>query len=181
LFGTGAGLLGQQYAIPTQALGPLQSLLGTVGSIEELGQQPFQLGLQVGSAGQPGASMAGQLLGAGSTAAANAMMQGQMADQQARAGLFGGLISAGGSYLAASKLAPALLAASDRSVKNKIKVIGKMTNGLNVYSFEYKPEHKDKYGHGSFVGVMADEVEKVIPAAVLTNNYGHKIVNYSLI
>jgi hypothetical protein len=56
LFGTGAGLLGQQYGIPTQALGPLQSYLGTLGSIENLGQEPFRLGLAVGGASQPGAT-----------------------------------------------------------------------------------------------------------------------------
>lgn len=70
LFGTGAQLLGQQYAIPTQALGPLQSLLGTVGSVEELGQQPFRLGLAVGGAAQPGATAGAQLLSSGLTQAA---------------------------------------------------------------------------------------------------------------
>jgi hypothetical protein len=44
LFGTGASLLGTKYGIPTQALGPLQSYLGTAGTIEEMGAQPFTLG-----------------------------------------------------------------------------------------------------------------------------------------
>jgi hypothetical protein len=65
LFGTGADLLGQQYAIPTRALGPLQSYLGTAQSIEELGQQPFRLGLEVGGAAQPGANVGSQLLSSG--------------------------------------------------------------------------------------------------------------------
>jgi hypothetical protein len=76
LFGTGAGLLGQQYGIPTQALGPLQSLLGTVGSIEELGQQPFQLGLQVGGASQPGATAGANLLSSGLSSAALTQQRG---------------------------------------------------------------------------------------------------------
>ncbi len=62
LFGTGASLLGQQYAIPTQALAPLSSLLGTVGTVEQLGQQPFNLGLAVGGAAQPGAQAAKKAL-----------------------------------------------------------------------------------------------------------------------
>ena len=83
LFGTGATTLGQQYAIPTQALGPLQSLLGTVGSVEEMGQQPFRLGLSVGGAAQPGATAGAQLLSTGmSQAAATQRAAGDAASQQ---------------------------------------------------------------------------------------------------
>ena len=70
LFGTGAQQLGQQYALPTQALGPLQSYIGTVGTLEQLGQQPFQLGLQVGGAAQQGANTGAQLLQSGLSSAA---------------------------------------------------------------------------------------------------------------
>jgi len=83
LFGTGAQQLGQQYAIPTQALGPLQSYLGTIGTIEELGQQPFKLGLQVGGAAQPGASAGAQMLQSGlSSAAATQQAAGNAASAQ---------------------------------------------------------------------------------------------------
>lgn len=83
LFGTGAQQLGQQYALPTQALGPLQSYLGTVGTIEQLGQQPFQLGLQVGGAAQSGANVGSQLLQSGlSSAAATQQRAGDAASQQ---------------------------------------------------------------------------------------------------
>ena len=70
LFGLGSQRLGEQYAIPTQALGPLQSYLGTLSSIEQLGQQPFQLGLQVGGAAQGGANTGAQLLQSGLSSAA---------------------------------------------------------------------------------------------------------------
>jgi hypothetical protein len=76
LFGTGAQLLGQQYGIPTQALGPLQSYLGTIGSLEEMGQQPFNLGLAVGGAAQPGAQAGANLLTAGLSNAALTRQQG---------------------------------------------------------------------------------------------------------
>jgi len=83
LFGLGAQQLGQQYAIPTQALGPLQSYLGTIGSIEELGQQPFKLGLQVGGAAQSGANVGSQLLSSGlSSAATTQQRAGDAASQQ---------------------------------------------------------------------------------------------------
>jgi hypothetical protein len=77
LFGTGAGMLGQQYALPTAALGPLAGLLGTIGSIEELGQSPFRLGLQVGGAAQPGATAGAGLLSQGLTTAATTLQAGQ--------------------------------------------------------------------------------------------------------
>lgn len=70
LYGIGAQRLGEQYSLPTQSLGALQSLLGTVGTIEEMGQQPFRLGLSVGGAAQPGASAGAQLLQSGLTSAA---------------------------------------------------------------------------------------------------------------
>jgi hypothetical protein len=76
LFGQGAGMLGQQYAIPTQALGPLQTYLGTIGSIEDLGQDPFRLGLQVGGMVQQGGATGGNLLSSGLSSAALTQQRG---------------------------------------------------------------------------------------------------------
>jgi hypothetical protein len=97
-------LLGSQYAIPTQALGPLQSLLGTTQSIEELGQQPFQLGLQVGGAGQPGASAGAQLLSSGLTNAAQTQFAGQQAASNQMSSLLSGLIGAGANIYGMSRI-----------------------------------------------------------------------------
>jgi hypothetical protein len=94
LFGTGAQLLGSQYGIPTQALGPLQSLLGTVGSIEELGQQPFNLGLAVGGAAQPGATAGANLLSAGLTQAAQTQQAGAQAASNQLTGFMNSMLSA---------------------------------------------------------------------------------------
>ena len=104
LFGTGAQLLGNQYAIPTQALGPLQSLLGTTQSIEELGQQPFQLGLAVGGAGQPGATAGAQLLSSGLTNAAQTQFAGQQAAANQMSSLLSGLIGAGANIYGMSRI-----------------------------------------------------------------------------
>lgn len=92
LFGQGAGMLGQQYAIPTQALGPLQSYLGNIATIEELGQDPFRLGLQVGGAVQQGGSAGGNLLSAGLQQAANTRFQGQQMASNQLTGLTQGLL-----------------------------------------------------------------------------------------
>lgn len=78
-------------------------------------------------------------------------------------------------------LAGAGIKYSDIHAKENIKNIGVLANGLNVYEYEYKPEFKDIAGHGKHIGVMAQEVEKVIPYAVVTANNGYKMVDYSML
>jgi len=99
--------------------------------------------------------------------AANAQQAGNNATT---AGLFG----LGGSLLGASKNSLiGSLFASDARIKENIEPIGQ-ENGFNVYEFNYigKP---DKY-----IGVMAQEVEKINPDAVVEIN-GVKHVNYDMI
>lgn len=71
-------------------------------------------------------------------------------------------------------LGSAELLSSDRRLKKNIRKIGKTPAGINVYEFEYK-------AGGKTVGVMAQEVEKLIPAAVITMSTGYKAVNYGMI
>jgi hypothetical protein len=77
--------------------------------------------------------------------------------------------------------ATAAMLFSDVNTKKNIKKIGSLSNGLNLYTYEYKDEFKDnpKAGHGLQFGVMAQEVEKVIPEAVSVDKSGYKVVNYS--
>ena len=72
---------------------------------------------------------------------------------------------------------------SDRRLKENIQFMGELPSGVKVYSFEYKPEFKDHpmAGHGHFIGVMADELEKIIPEAVFAMDNGYKAVNYELV
>jgi hypothetical protein len=95
LFGTGASLLGQQYGIPGQALSPLQSYLGTIGTIEDLGLQPFNLGMQLGGAVTQGGQAGGSLLGAGLSQAAQTRYQGVQAANQANLDFLSSLIAGG--------------------------------------------------------------------------------------
>jgi hypothetical protein len=55
-----------------------------------------------------------------------------------------------------------------------------LPNGLPFYQFEYKPEFKDHplAGHGKFVGVMAQEVQAVMPEAVINLDNGYLAVDY---
>jgi len=70
---------------------------------------------------------------------------------------------------------------SDVRMKENIKLIKRMPNGLNLYEFEYKKEFKEIAGHGKFQGVLADEAEKLYPRAVQVESNGYKSVNYSLL
>jgi hypothetical protein len=70
---------------------------------------------------------------------------------------------------------------SDIRMKENIEKVGEMANGLGIYTWDYKPEFKDIAGYEKQIGVMAQEVEKLIPYAVTTLNNGYKMVNYGLI
>ena len=70
---------------------------------------------------------------------------------------------------------------SDIRIKENIKSIGQLSNGLPVYEYEYKADWKDEAGHGKHIGVMAQDVEKVIPYAVVTMENGFKKVRYDLL
>jgi hypothetical protein len=61
---------------------------------------------------------------------------------------------------------------SDIRVKKNISKVGKLDNGLDVYSYQYI------WGGPQQIGVMAQDVEKVNPSAV-SDVGGVKMVNYS--
>jgi hypothetical protein len=61
---------------------------------------------------------------------------------------------------------------SDRRLKDDIKRVGTLDNGLPVYVFRYKGDD------GPTLGLMADEVEAVNPEAVVTHRSGFKMVHY---
>jgi hypothetical protein len=70
---------------------------------------------------------------------------------------------------------------SDINAKQNIQKIGVLDNGLNLYKYEYKPEYQAEGGYGIQIGVMAQEVEQVIPDAVMQRADGLKAVNYSMV
>ena len=70
---------------------------------------------------------------------------------------------------------------SDAAIKENIQQVGVLDNGLGVYVYEYKAPYKDTWGHGEHIGVMAQEVEQIIPEAVSVHPDGYKMVNYSMI
>lgn len=56
LMGTGAGLMEQQYGLQNAAYSPYQTALGGVQTLEGLGQQAMDMGMNVGAKGQANAS-----------------------------------------------------------------------------------------------------------------------------
>lgn len=61
---------------------------------------------------------------------------------------------------------------SDMMLKHDISLLGHLDNGLGFYRFSYNGSEK------AYVGVMAQEVQTVVPAAVLRGNDGYLRVSY---
>ena len=109
--------------------------------------------------------------------AANASYQNQLnaynAQQAQSGGFLGGLMNLGGT------LGSAAIKSSDRKLKTDIKRIGTHDLGIGIYTYHYKDGHD--LPKELQVGVMADEVETIMPEAVITMADGYKAVNYALI
>jgi hypothetical protein len=71
--------------------------------------------------------------------------------------------------------------ASDRALKTNIVRVGDHPLGFGLYLFDYKPEHQAEWGSGRRFGVMADEVERVRPDAVMRHADGYRVVAYGRI
>lgn len=178
----------------------IQALLSgdTTGFDQYKQSTGFNQLLQEGSRGITGNAAAGGLLRSGSTGQAIAnygnLFQNQYADNyfnkllgQSGLGIQAGqtIGGAGTTSTSSSKSKPgiggflgsaaSLVAASDRRLKKDIEKIGQLKNGLNVYSYKYIWDEDT-----TRVGVMADEVERIIPEAlgpVLEG--GYQSVDYS--
>jgi hypothetical protein len=69
---------------------------------------------------------------------------------------------------------------SDRALKQNIVRVGEHPAGFGLYLFDYKPEFIDQ-GAGRQFGVMADEIEGIVPEAVTVEANGYRSVDYSLL
>ncbi len=98
------------------------------------------------------------------TGLVNQQYQGQVSNQNAMMGGLFGLASKG----------IGMLPFSDRRVKENIKRVGTLDNGLPVYAYNYL------WDKTTVVGVMADEVELLHPEAVVADSNGIKHVRYDI-
>jgi hypothetical protein len=140
--------------------------------------QALRTGAQLNTANLPavGVSQPGQLAnwqGADMLGAATAQGQYDQSVYNAQAAANAQMMSAG--IGAAGALGGAgIKAASDRRLKKNIKRIGTHVLGIGLYTWDYL------WGE-PFAGVMADEVEQVMPEAIVMHPSGFKMVNYSML
>ena len=71
--------------------------------------------------------------------------------------------------------------ASEPALKENIVQIGQHPLGIGLYMFDYKPEYQDAWGHGRQFGVMADEVQAVMPEAIVWHDDGYRMVDYAML
>ena len=77
--------------------------------------------------------------------------------------------------------APVAAAASDIRLKKNIRLLGRLKNGLGVYRWNWREFAKKIVGSTPSIGVIAQEVIKVIPKAVFRGEHGYLMVDYSMI
>jgi hypothetical protein len=70
---------------------------------------------------------------------------------------------------------------SDRRLKRNIVRVGTLPQELGLYLFDYISECRKPEEQGRQLGVMADEVERVLPDAVTLSPEGFQLVDYSLL
>lgn len=128
--------------------------------------------MQAAGLGENAASMTGQFgtqtaqsIGQNLIGAANAQAAGQIGQANAWGGALSNIGSMAGLY--------AMGGFSDRRLKEQIVPIGKLDNGLTIYSYQFKGDDRCQ------IGLMADEVEKIHPDAVSTHESGYKMVDYA--
>lgn len=178
----------------------LSALLGgdTSGLRQYQNATGFDAAAEAGSRGITGNAAASGLLRSGGTGKAlqafGQDLQNQYTNQyidrllqQANLGLNAGglLANAGQQHTSQGKssskkglggligAAASGVAVSDRRLKKNIHKIGKTKDGLSLYQYRYID------GSGPHIGVMADEVAKVVPEALGPVINGYQTVDYS--
>jgi hypothetical protein len=155
-YGLGQGAQQQQIQ---NAMALQQGLFGQALGLGQLEQGLYAGGLANEQARAAAALGAGQLAVAPYSTAAD-MQQRQ---QEANAGFFGAL--AGGIGTAK---------ASDIRLKENINHVDTLPNGIKLYTWEWKEDRNDPT-----FGVLAQEVQQVIPEAVIEHPDGYLMVDYS--
>jgi len=123
-----------------------------------------------------GAEVAAAPIFAGTQAAGNFAQQNyanQTAAYNAKMGLYSGLAGAVGTAAGGPAGLSGFFTGSDRRLKSNIVRVATHPLGIGVYEYDIAGERQR--------GVMADEVEQVLPEAVVTRSDGIKMVNYGML
>jgi hypothetical protein len=157
--------LQEDLALRNLPLNEVSALLS--GSQIQLPQFPGYSGAEVAPAPVFNATQA-----AGNFAQQN--YANQVGAYNAKMGLLGGLAT--GIGMAASGpagLSGFFTGTSDRRLKSNIVRVGTHPLGIGIYEYDLEGKRQR--------GVMADEVEKVLPEAVVMRPDGYKMVNYGML
>jgi len=157
----GAGLL------PSLAMGPAAAQYQAANQV--YGQPIQNLNMLTTPAmglGGMGGTTTGVGTGTGTQTPANDPWSNVLGGLIGGAGMIGSLGGTGGL--------PALMAMSDRRVKTDIKDIGRTHDDQKIYSYRFKGSNMPQ------IGMMADEIEKKTPEAVMTGPDGMKRVRYDM-
>jgi hypothetical protein len=68
---------------------------------------------------------------------------------------------------------------SDVSLKTNIEPVGKLPNGIKLYTWDWTEKGKELAGDTPTYGVLAQEVQQIIPEAVTRGEHGYLTVDYS--
>lgn len=195
-FGTGQGLaqgrtqagrdIAQQQTATTSALSNLINQQGA-GAADIIGGGGANIanllqgfgGAQGGSQEQLAAILANLATQQG-TASASLPSSAQFLNNTGTLGGIGQAASGAGGLLTGLEAA-GIIGASDRRLKTNIKKIGEHKTGLNIYSWDWKPIADVVDGIKMTAGFMADEVEKLMPKAVILDKSGYLKVNYGMV
>jgi len=146
---------------------PGLGLLSAAPLSYQQGQQFINTGLGAIGAGLPQLFDTTAALNLGAAQRSN-QLAAASANAQAKAARNSAILDMG------AKVAGAAMMASDRRLKTDIKKVGETDSGIPIYTYKYKGEDVTR------MGVMAQEVEKIIPEAVGEMN-GFKAVDYNQI
>jgi hypothetical protein len=110
----------------------------------------------------------------GSNVAAAPVFQGVQAQNQAAMDLYGIKQNAANSNMQAlASIAGSAIKASDVRLKSNIERIGTHERGFGIYEYDIFDRHE--------IGVLAQEVEQIMPEAIVEHPSGFKMVNYGIL
>jgi len=158
-------------------------LLGGVGA-----EQMARLG-QLGQIGQQQQLLQQQALGVPYQEFQRALGYGPQQLGLLQAGLGTPLVSSStgretgfGDVLSTAAQAAALyFGASDERLKENIQPIGRSENGHNLYTWDWNDKAKELGINDPTTGVIAQEVKKYMPEAVIKDENGYYKVNYGVL
>jgi hypothetical protein len=116
-----------------------------------------------------------------------ANLSGSLGQQAALGNLYGSMFSGAGGLLGSITGTTGDIAGeiikklpfSDIRLKENITKVGSLDSGIGLYTWSWNEEGKRLAGDTPTVGVLAQEVQQVMPEAVIRGDHGYLTVNYS--